>query len=166
MLMQENKNGMTHVKYFYRYRAGRYDVTVAEKDGKITDTFFGADSVEGAVEKETPLLFMAGNQLKEYFAGERKKFSLPLQPEGTPFQKKVWDALLTIPYGETRSYKEIAIQIGNEKACRAVGMANHNNPVGIVIPCHRVVGSSGKLTGYAGGLDKKEYLLELERKNR
>ena len=101
-------------------------------------------------------------QLKEYFAGKRREFSLPLSPAGTEFQKKVWSALQEIPYGETRTYKEIAGRCGNEKACRAVGMANHVNPIGIVIPCHRVVGSSGKMVGYAGGLDKKQYLLELE----
>ena len=101
-------------------------------------------------------------QLKEYFAGKRREFSLPLSPAGTEFQKKVWSVLQEIPYGETRTYKEIAGRCGNEKACRAVGMANHVNPIGIVIPCHRVVGSSGKMVGYAGGLDKKQYLLELE----
>ena len=86
-----------------------------------------------------------------------------MAPEGTEFQKKVWKALTAIPYGETRSYGEIAKIVGNDKASRAVGMANHNNPIPILIPCHRVIGKSGKLTGYAGGLDKKTALLELER---
>ncbi len=104
-------------------------------------------------------------QLNEYFRGERKTFDLPLALCGTPFQLKVWEALQTIPYGDTRSYKEIAIQVGSPKGCRAVGMANNKNPIPIIIPCHRVVGGNGKLVGYAGGLDKKEYLLEVENCN-
>ncbi len=103
-------------------------------------------------------------QLDEYFAKQRTDFDLPLEARGTEFQKKVWDALCAIPYGETRSYGEIAASIGNKNACRAVGMANHNNPIAIVIPCHRVVGANGKLTGYAGGLATKEALLRLETK--
>ena len=105
-------------------------------------------------------------QLEEYLSGKRKVFDLPLKVEGTAFQKKVWKALCSIAYGETRSYKEIAIQIGNEKACRAVGMANNKNPIGILIPCHRVIGTNHKLVGYAGGLDKKEFLLKLEKENK
>lgn len=111
----------------------------------------------------TPLLRQAAAELREYFAGLRKSFTVPLAPKGTPFQQKVWAALQTIPYGETRSYKEIAAQIGNEKACRAVGMANNRNPLSIFIPCHRVVGKDGTLVGYAGGLDIKTYLLNLEK---
>ena len=117
---------------------------------------------EGETEPENELNGRVICQLREYFAGNRKKFELPLAAEGTDFQKRVWEALRTIPYGETRSYKEIARLCGNEKACRAVGMANHVNPLAIVVPCHRVVGSSGKLTGYAGGLEVKQQLLELE----
>lgn len=105
---------------------------------------------------------MVIQQLDEYFSGERKTFTIPLSAKGTSFQHLVWDALCTIPYGETRSYGEIAKQIGNPKASRAVGMANHNNPIGIIVPCHRVIGANGTLTGYAGGLDMKQYLLELE----
>lgn len=112
--------------------------------------------------EETPLLKEASRQLKEYFEGKRTTFSLPLAPVGTEFQRKCWDALLTIPYGETRSYKDIAIAIGNEKACRAVGMANHNNPISIIIPCHRVIGANGSMVGYGGGLPVKEYLLKME----
>ena len=89
-----------------------------------------------------------------------------MKVEGTAFQKKVWQALCSIPYGETRSYKEIAIQIGNERACRAVGMANNKNPIGILIPCHRVIGTNHKLVSYAGGLDKKAFLLKLEKENK
>ena len=113
-----------------------------------------------------PLLLQAAAELAEYFAGTRREFTLPLAPEGTPFQRAVWDALRTIPYGESRSYKQIAAQIGRPTACRAVGMANHRNPIAIVVPCHRVVGSGGTLVGYAGGLEAKAYLLGLERENK
>ena len=102
-------------------------------------------------------------QLKEYFGGKRKIFDLPLKPEGTEFQLRDWDALRRIPYGETRSYKDIAEEIDCPKGFRAVGMANNKNPIGIIIPCHRVVGANGKLVGYAGGMEKKEFLLELEK---
>lgn len=113
--------------------------------------------------KETQLIKKAYNQLEEYFAGKRKEFDLPLEFVGTEFQVKVWNALLTIPYGETRSYKEIAEQIECLKGARAVGMANNKNEIMIVVPCHRVIGSSGKLVGYAGGLDIKSKLLKLEK---
>lgn len=112
--------------------------------------------------KSEQMLDKTREELKEYFEGKRSTFSVPCVMEGTEFQKKVWKALQEIPYGETRSYQEIAVQIGNPKAYRAVGMANHRNPIAILVPCHRVVGSDGKLTGYAGGLDKKEKLLALE----
>jgi methylated-DNA-[protein]-cysteine S-methyltransferase len=104
----------------------------------------------------------ACGQLDEYFAGERTEFDLPLNPAGTPFQRRVWDALKTIPYGEIRSYGEIAEQIGRPGAARAVGLANGRNPISIVVPCHRVIGASGALTGYGGGLERKQYLLDLE----
>jgi len=107
----------------------------------------------------------ARRQLDEYFAGERRDFDLPLAPVVTPFQLSVLDALQTIPYGETRSYREIAIQIGQPEAVRAVGGANGSNPLPIVIPCHRVIGSDGSLTGFGGGLDTKRYLLDLERRH-
>lgn len=110
-----------------------------------------------------PVLIEARRQLQEYFAGQRNVFELPLDFAGTDFQKKVWQALLNIPYGQTRSYREIAEQVGNVKAVRAVGAANGKNPISIIAPCHRVIGSSGKLVGFAGGLDKKEILLNIER---
>ena len=145
--------------YYYDFPVGRY--YIAESDGAITDII--TTPVSGAVNQETPLIFQAAEMLREYFDGKRKSFDgLPLRAEGTAFQKKVWDALLTIPYGETRSYKEQAIIVGNEKACRAVGTANGKNPISIIIPCHRVIGSDGSLTGYGGGLDIKKALLELE----
>lgn len=111
---------------------------------------------------DNPILKRAVQQLQEYFAGTRNRFDLELDFAGTDFQKKVWQALLTIPFGETRSYSEIAEQIGNPSAVRAVGAANGKNPISIVAPCHRVIGASGKLTGFAGGLEAKEQLLMLE----
>lgn len=104
----------------------------------------------------------AMDQLKTYFEGSRQEFDLKLNPKGTDFQKKVWEALSRIPYGQVCSYRDIAESIGNVKACRAVGMANGKNPIAIVVPCHRVIGSNGKLIGYAGGLDTKKELLRLE----
>lgn len=105
----------------------------------------------------------AVDQLEAYFAGELTEFELQLDMVGTAFQRKVWEALLTIPYGETRSYGEIARQIGSPSAFRAVGLANGHNPIGIIVPCHRVIGSNGSLTGYGGGIDKKRALLEMEK---
>lgn len=104
-------------------------------------------------------------QLQEYFSGLRTDFSIPLDYSGTAFQIKVWNALQTIPFGETYSYKEIAIKIGNDKACRAVGMANNKNPLPIIIPCHRIIGVSGKMVGYAGEIWRKEWLFDFETKN-
>ncbi len=104
----------------------------------------------------------ARKQLEEYFAAERQRFSLPLAPQGTPFQRKVWQALQTIPYGQTVSYKTIAAQINNPKAVRAVGLANGRNPIPIIIPCHRVVAADGSLGGFSSGLWRKEWLLKLE----
>ncbi|ENW82044.1 hypothetical protein F909_01737 [Acinetobacter sp. ANC 3929] len=113
-------------------------------------------------DRQHPMLHQVKQQLEQYFAGQRQQFDLPLDFQGTAFQQQVWQALLTIPYGETRSYKEIAVQLGNEKAVRAVGAANGKNPISIIAPCHRVIGSSGALVGFAGGLDKKQILLSLE----
>lgn len=118
-----------------------------------------------ARDDDHPVLLATERQLGEYFAGRRKTFELKLDFAGTPFQRKVWQALLTIPFGETRSYADIARQIGNPTAVRAVGAANGRNPISIVAPCHRVIGSTGKLTGFAGGLDAKAYLLGLESSN-
>ena len=112
--------------------------------------------------RQHPMLRRVKKQLEEYFTGQRQQFDLPLDFQGTDFQQQVWQALLTIPYGEKRSYKDIAVQIGNEKAVRAVGAANGRNPISIIAPCHRVIGSSGALVGFAGGLDKKQILLSLE----
>ena len=111
---------------------------------------------------DSPVLLEAERQLREYFTGTRNQFDLELDFDGTDFQKQVWQALLTIPFGETRSYSQIAQQIGNPKAVRAVGAANGRNPISIIAPCHRVIGASGGLTGFAGGLEAKQYLLALE----
>ena len=111
---------------------------------------------------EYPVLIQAERELRAYFAGERTSFSVPLDASGTAFQKKAWAALLTIPYGETRSYGALATQIGNPKASRAVGAANGRNPISIIVPCHRAIASNGALTGFAGGLEAKRFLLALE----
>ena len=121
--------------------------------------------IKNNVQKETELIKNTRKQLDEYFAGNRKQFDIPIKLEGTDFQIKVWKELLKIPYGETCSYLDIAKRIGNPKASRAVGMANNKNKIIIIVPCHRVIGSNKKLVGYACGLEVKEKLLELERKN-
>ena len=137
---------------------------IVENGEAVTDVFFEEEGVRLGVRlAETDLLKKAGQQLQEYFAGKRKAFDLPLAPKGTSFQLKVWKALQDIPYGETRSYKDIAIAVGNHKASRAVGMANNRNPISIIIPCHRVIGSNGKLVGYGGGLGVKDFLLNMEK---
>lgn len=144
----------------YPFPLGRlkigYDKDVVTSLGR-TDT---AD--EGGL--KTALTDLAYTQIMEYFQGTRRTFTFPYELRGTDFQKKVWRALCDIPYGETRTYKEIAAAVGNPKACRAVGMANNKNPIAIAVPCHRVIGADGKLVGYAGGLDMKETLLQLEKK--
>lgn len=115
-------------------------------------------------ERNHPILLKTEEELTAYFAHQLQQFSISLDMIGTPFQQQVWHALTTIPFGETRSYKQIAIQIGNPKAVRAVGAANGKNPISIIVPCHRVIGADGSLTGFAGGLDIKAYLLKIEQK--
>jgi methylated-DNA-[protein]-cysteine S-methyltransferase len=151
---------MTHTK-IYNTPIGKIGFT---EDGlAITSVAFipGEVDIDTSIE-ETTLLADAYNQLMEYLNGDRKDFSLPLNPAGTPFQKKVWEVLRSIPYGETLSYKEVAEKAGNSKASRAVGMANNRNPIPVIIPCHRVIGADGKLVGYGGGLPTKIKLLTLE----
>ena len=148
--------------FFYETPVGR--ICIGEENGCITHVTWSKIPQEYVL-AETELVLNCKKQLDEYFAGKRETFDLPLAPKGTEFQQKVWNALKEIPYGETRTYGEIAAAIGNPKAARAVGMANNKNPIGILIPCHRVVGANGKLVGYAGGMEKKEFLLELERNN-
>lgn len=143
-------------------------IRLEEENGALIGLHFDAD---GAPELEalprrahgSPLLAQAEEELNEYFAGVRRSFTVPLAPKGTAFQQAVWAQLLAIPYGETRTYGQLAAALGRPMASRAVGGACHANPIGILIPCHRVVGADGTLTGYAGGLEIKRYLLELER---
>ncbi len=137
-------------------------LTLVEDEGALIALRFGAEDVDVS---DTPLLRQAIGELNEYFAGKRKAFTVPLRPKGTSFQLRCWDALCHIPYGQTRTYAQQAQAIGNSRACRAVGMGNHRNPLPVFIPCHRVVGSNGTLTGYAGGLGIKEKLLQIERMN-
>ena len=137
---------------------------IGEEKGYIV--YLSKTEPQNAQKGMSILLLTAASMLREYFAGRRKDFPLPLKAEGTEFQQSVWRALLKIPYGETKSYKQVAEMAGNEKACRAVGMANHNNPIMILIPCHRVIGSDGSMTGFGTGISDKEYLLKLESEHR
>ncbi len=146
--------------YFYQTTIGK--VGIVEENGLIIEISFQQIKSNYQIE-ETNLLYKTAQQLEEYLIGKRIEFTIPIQLQGTSFQCKVWNALRTIPYGETRSYQDISIQIGSPKSCRAVGMACHNNPIAILIPCHRVIGKNKKLVGYAGGIDIKEKLLELEK---
>lgn len=131
----------------------------------LDDIAISLDPVPPANQAETTLLAEAKAQILAYFDGKLKNFDLPLRPAGTEFMQKVWAELIKIPYGHTASYGDIAVRVHNPKASRAVGMANNRNPIAIIIPCHRVIGGSGKLTGYAGGLDVKAKLLQLEKQN-
>lgn len=147
--------------YFYETAIGH--IGIAEEDGFITNLFFGQSAAPDLFEvMETRLLARAAAQLAEYLRGERRAFDLPLRPEGTAFEREVWDALLEIPYGQRRTYGQIAERIGRPTASRAVGRAGGNNPVTILIPCHRAIGMGGEMVGYAGGVELKLRLLALE----
>ena len=150
---------------FYTYDT-LYGIIVIESNGSAITSIkiTGAAKPEGKKTADK-LTDKAAGQLGEYFAGKRKIFDIPINPQGTKFQLCVWNALNDIPYGETRSYKDIATATGNPKACRAVGLANNKNPIWIIIPCHRVIGANGTLTGYGGGLEIKQKLLDLEKIN-
>lgn len=155
------------MKNVFYYQTELGVIGIADNGAAITDVFFGQEAApKELVEKETPLIKKAITEIKEYLAGKRTSFDLPLEMKGTDFQKATWQALLTIPYGETRSYKQIAEQIGRPKACRAIGMANNRNPISIIVPCHRVIGANGSLVGYGGGLALKARLLSLEKANK
>lgn len=138
-------------------------LTISEEKEKIIRIDFGKNKICGII-RETELLRSCRAQLEDYFAGRLKSFSLPLSPEGTEFQIKVWNALTRIPYGHTASYGDIAKAVGCVSGARAVGGANHRNPIPIIIPCHRVINSDGSIGGYAGGTDIKNKLLEIEKK--
>ena len=157
--------------YFYDTKTKELGtIGIAADENHITNLFFEYEienikKDKNYILKETFLIKKASEQLFEYLAGKRKDFELPLLRDGTDFQISVWNELIKIPYGETRSYKDIAVAINNEKAVRAVGMANNRNKISIFIPCHRVIGSNKKLVGYGGGLEIKEFLLNLEKRN-
>ena len=141
---------------------------ICEEEGKIVNLYLKTSEQNTEQLKDnqhSDLLYEAYKQLNEYFAGNRKYFNLPLKCNGTAFQKKVWDELQNISYGETRSYEDIAIGIGNRKAVRAVGQANNKNPIMIIIPCHRVINKNGNIGGFGCGVDAKKYLLDLEGNN-
>jgi len=148
---------------YYTYDSPFGDIIICSDGKAITHIVPGGGKKLTGCNKANALTDKAAVQLEEYFAGERMEFDVPLNPQGTQFQRSVWTALLKIPYGETKSYKQIAQMVENPKAFRAVGMANNKNPIWIVIPCHRVIGADGSLTGYGGGLDMKQRLLELEK---
>lgn len=152
------------MKSIFYYETIIGEIGIADNGKGITNIYIKNKlKIEKDIEiRETKLIKEAANQLNEYFSGERINFSISLDPEGTEFQHKVWNELIKIPYGETRTYKEIAEKIGNPKAARAIGMANNKNPILMMIPCHRVVGKNKSLVGYAGGLEMKERLLEIE----
>jgi methylated-DNA-[protein]-cysteine S-methyltransferase len=151
------------MKNMFYYRTPIGLIGIAENEKKITNLWFpGEKGPEDAIERETSLLAEANEQLAGYLCGEREEFTIPFDPSGTPFQRTVWKCLLAIPYGQTRSYGDIARSIGSPLASRAVGMANKRNPIPILIPCHRVIGANRKLVGYSGGLNIKKSLLDLE----
>lgn len=151
--------------YYYPTLFG--EVAIATDENGITDVSLKDHfQIDGHIVQENEWMQAAIRQLTEYFLGKRKSFSLPLAPQGTEYQKKVWKILETIPYGEVMTYKQVAFAAGNEKGSRGVGQACSKNPIWIIVPCHRVIGSNGKLTGYAGGLTVKEQLLALEQKNK
>lgn len=149
--------------FFYDTPVGK--LCIGEENGSITRVTW-TQLPKSYIQEETELILRCKKQLEEYFAGKRKTFDLPLAPKGTDFQQRVWKALQEIPYGALRTYKDIAIAVDNPKGCQAVGGANGKNPIAILIPCHRVIGKDGSMTGYSGGLEKKEWLLELEKQNR
>ena len=152
--------------YFFYRKTILGKIGIAEEHGMIKHLYFENDDAPADAEfLETEIIREAFVQLESYLEGTLRIFSLPLDPDGTAYMKKIWKLLQQIPYGETVSYREIAVAAGNEKASRAVGLANNRNPVPVFIPCHRVIGSNGKLVGYGGGLDIKKKLLDIERDN-
>jgi methylated-DNA-[protein]-cysteine S-methyltransferase len=137
-------------------------IGLEEHDGAVTRLYLPVDPAPAATGEESELLRRAFAQLEAYWQGRLRVFDLPLSPKGTDFMRRVWRQLCAVPYGHTASYRDIAAAVGNPRACRAVGLANHRNPLPLFIPCHRIVGRNGALTGYRGGLDMKRALLDLE----
>ena len=151
-------------KTYFTYDSPFGNIVIESDGNAVTGLKIESDEKPAGKKEATTLTDITVMQLKEYFTGKRKKFDIPINPQGTEFQRSVWDALLKIPYGKTRSYKQVAQMIGNPKACRAVGMANNKNPIWILIPCHRVIGTDGTLTGYGGGIEMKKRLLGIEKR--
>ena len=150
------------MKYAWMQETRIGPITLTASDAALLAADFSENPPADATLAQTPLLAKAFAELDEYLAGKRETFDLPLEPVGTPFQLRVWQALREIPYGKTATYGEIAARVGNAKASRAVGMANNRNPLPIFIPCHRVIGANGTLVGYGGGLPIKTKLLQIE----
>lgn len=161
--MKEKRTHDMRETCYFTYDTELGKITVICSPEAVVGICFGDGRPQYGIHMSTALIDETAAQLDEYFRGERKEFNLPLSPEGTEFQKKVWDALTMIPYGETRCYQDVAIMTGNPKATRAVGMANNKNPIPVIIPCHRVIGKDGSMTGYGGGLEIKKKLLLLEK---
>ncbi len=153
------------MKYSYLYKYKNYTFTLITDENSLLELRLKAEKCSETGNEINPVMKKVIQQLDEYFSGRRKVFELLLSPQGTEFQTKVWKNLSSIPYGKTITYKQLAELSGNPRASRAVGMANNKNPIAIIIPCHRVIGSNGNLTGYAGGLDLKRELIELEKSN-
>ncbi|MCZ4371732.1 methylated-DNA--[protein]-cysteine S-methyltransferase [Vibrio diazotrophicus] len=155
------------MNYYTYYQSPHGQMTIQANDKGLLGAWFEIQTTQpqdlGAYSDDHAILNQAKIQLEEYFSGRRTQFDLPLAAKGTDFQQSVWQALCKIPYGETWSYQQLADEIGNPKAVRAVGLANGKNPISVIVPCHRVIGKNGKLTGYAGGVETKEKLLQLER---
>ena len=155
---------MQQHKYIYTHKYS--NLLLIANDKSILKIEFINQEIPKIKPSVNEIMKMAIQQLDEYFSGNRTTFDIPIAFDGTDFQNKVWNALYRIPYGETRSYQDIAIAIGNPKASRAIGNANHENPIPIIIPCHRVIRANGDLGGFGGGLDTKTYLLKLEQDNK
>jgi len=153
---------LPEARNFNVYKTRFCDVTIVSDGDAIVGLWLRDVEIPGARRETSDLTDRVAGQLEEYFDGRRLDFDVAIRPSGTEFQMDVWKALLEIPYGETRSYSDIAESIGRPRACRAVGMANNRNPISIIIPCHRVIGADGSLVGYGGGLDMKQKLLDLE----
>ena len=153
-------------RFFYRVSTEMGQFGLVASETELTHLFFDGETPRfDTTEQATPLLRQAAAELQQYLSGNRQQFTVPIDPAGSEFFRRAWQALIAIPYGETRSYQQIAAMVGNAKACRAVGLANNRNPLPIFIPCHRVIGANQKLTGYRGGLPLKQTLLELEQRH-
>ena len=154
------------MKYFTQYQSPVGQLTLQASDHGLSGAWFNKQKTApedfGVQDHQHPILLQTIQEYEEYFAGTRNQFEVPTDPQGTDFQKQVWAMLKTIPFGQTWSYQDLAIAINNPKAVRAVGLANGKNPISIIVPCHRVIGKNGKLTGYAGGLENKRHLLNHE----